>query len=243
MFKIAPEGWPFVGVFTLLSLGMAVTARACGDVWGAAAALVTLGLVALAGFMLYFFRDPERNTPDRPEAFVSPADGRIIVVRPVVEERYFREPRLQISMFMSPLNVHVNRAPCAGTVVSSRHNTGKHFAAYREGASIRNENNELVLETAHGRILVRQVAGFLARRTVCRVGPGAVLKPGERFGIIKFSSRVDLYLPAESVAQVGIGDRVRAGETILAVVGDGAFATKVSGRKAAVRDTEAAEEK
>jgi len=243
MFKIAPEGHPFVVGFALLSLGMAVTARVCGGAWGGAAALATLALVALAGFMFYFFRDPERNTPDRPDAFVSPADGRIIVVQPVVEERYFHEPRLQISIFMSPANVHVNRAPCAGTVVSSRHNTGKHFAAYREGASIRNENNELVLETAHGRILVRQVAGFLARRTVCRVGPGAALRRGERFGIIKFSSRVDLYLPADSAAQVGIGDRVRAGETILAVVGDGASATRVCGRNDAVRDTEDAEEK
>jgi len=141
------------------------------------------------------------------------------VVQDVVESRYFNEPRRQISIFMSPCNVHVNRTPCAGTVISSRHNTGKHFAAYREGASLRNENNELVLETSHGRILVRQVAGFIARRTVCRVGPGAVLQQGERFGIIKFSSRVDVYLPAGCVAQVAVGDRVRAGETILAIMG------------------------
>ncbi len=225
MFKIAPEGHPFVGTLALLSLGMAMTARVCGGAWDGAVALATLVLVALAGFMLYFFRDPERKTPDRLDAFVSPADGRIIVVRQVVEARYFHKPCLQISIFMSPADVHVNRAPCAGTVVSSRHNTGKHFAAYREGASIRNENNELVLESAHGRILVRQVAGFLARRTVCRVGPGAALRQGERFGIIKFSSRVDLYLPADSVAQVAVGTRVRAGETILAVMEQGSGRT------------------
>ena len=138
MFKIAPEGHPFVGTLALLSLGMAMTARVCGGAWDGAVALATLVLVALAGFMLYFFRDPERKTPDRLDAFVSPADGRIIVVRQVVEARYFHKPCLQISIFMSPADVHVNRAPCAGTVVSSRHNTGKHFAAYREGASIRN---------------------------------------------------------------------------------------------------------
>ena len=119
---------------------------------------------------------------------------------------------------MSPANVHVNRAPCAGTVVSTRHNTGRHFAAYREDASIRNENSEMVMETAYGRILVRQVAGFIARRTVCRVVAGAVLRQGERYGMIKFSSRLDVYLPASSVAQVAIGDRVLAGETILAVM-------------------------
>ena len=142
------------------------------------------------------------------------------MVQAMTETRYFNEPRLQISIFMSPLNVHVNRSPCDGQVVSTRHNTGRHFAAYREGASLRNENSEMVLATNYGKILVRQVAGFIARRTVCRVGPGARLKQGERFGIIKFSSRLDVYLPASSVAQVAIGDRVFAGETILAVQKD-----------------------
>ncbi len=216
MLKIAPEGWPFVAVGTLSALALTAVSRYGGGMVGTAAALLALAGVALTLFVLYFFRDPERATPDRPDAFISPADGRIIVVQEVVESRYFNAPRLQISIFMSPANVHVNRAPCAGTVVSTRHNTGRHFAAYREGASLRNENSEMVLETDHGRILVRQVAGFIARRTVCRVGPGAVLRQGERFGIIKFSSRLDVYLPAGSTPQVAIGDRVRAGETILA---------------------------
>ena len=218
MFKIATEGYPFVLAFALLSLAMTVLSLTHADILGQVAALVTLVLVALSLFMLYFFRDPERRSPEEPGAFVAPADGRIIVARNVVESRYFNEPRLQVSIFMSPFNVHVNRSPCDGTVVSTRHNTGRHFAAYREGASIRNENNELVLETGHGRILVRQVAGFVARRTVCRVGPGAVLRQGGRFGIIKFSSRVDAYLPADCVPQVKVGDRVRAGETILAAM-------------------------
>lgn len=216
MYKIAPEGYPFVLVCAMLTLVMALVTQASAGNMGGVAALLTLVLVALTAFMLYFFRDPERRTPVRPEAFISPADGRIIVVQEVLEARYFNETRLQISIFMSPFNVHVNRSPCAGTVVSTRHNTGRHFAAYREGASIRNENSELVLATGHGQILVRQVAGFLARRTVCRVKPGAALQPGERFGIIKFSSRLDVYLPAGSLAQVALGDRVRAGETILA---------------------------
>ena len=224
MFKIAPEGYLFVLFFSLLSLVVAVVARIQNGMWGLIAVFLTLVLVALTGFMLYFFRDPERQTPNRPDAFISPADGRIIVVQEMVESRYFNEPRRQISIFMSPANVHVNRSPCDGKVISTRHNTGKHFAAYREGASLRNENSEMVLETNYGRILVRQVAGFIARRTVCRVGPGAVLKQGERFGIIKFSSRLDVYLPASSVAQVAIGDRVRAGETILATVSKGTSA-------------------
>lgn len=218
MFKIAPEGYPFVWSFTLLTLAAAVAAMACGGVCGWSFALLVPVLAALSAFMFYFFRDPERCTPNRPDAFISPADGRIIVVEDVVENRYFHEPRLQISIFMSPANVHVNRSPGDGTVISTVHNTGRHFAAYREGASLRNENSEMVLETRHGRILVRQVAGFLARRTVCRVKPGAVLQQGERFGIIKFSSRLDVYLPAGCQPQVAIGDPVRAGETTLAVM-------------------------
>jgi phosphatidylserine decarboxylase len=219
MFKIAPEGWPFVAGSTLLAAALAAGALACHGAWSGGLALLTLAAVVLALFMLYFFRDPERRTPAGDDLFISPADGRIIVVADVVESRYFQEPRRQVSIFMSPLNVHVNRAPCAGSVISTRHNTGRHFAAYREGAALRNENSEMVLETRFGRILVRQVAGFLARRTVCRVGPGAALAAGERFGLIKFSSRVDVYLPAGCVPQVKVGDPVRAGETVLAVMG------------------------
>ena len=222
MFKIAPEGWPFVASCTMLALVLAVCTLFCTGLAMLGAALLTLLLVAVACFMLYFFRDPERCTPDQPDAFISPADGRIIVIGEVLESRYFNEPRRQISIFMSPMNVHVNRSPCDGRVISTCHNTGKHFAAYRDGASLRNENSEMVVDTRYGRILVRQVAGFIARRTVCRVGPGAVLRPGERFGMIKFSSRLDLYLPVNSIVQVAMGDRVLAGETILAIVSKGA---------------------
>lgn len=221
MIRIAPEGWPFILGGTLGTAVLAAVALGTGGLPGQGVALLTLLVAGFTAFCFYFFRDPERQTPCRPDAFISPADGRIIVVQEVLESRYFQEPRLQVSIFMSPANVHVNRAPSAGTVLSTRHNTGKHFAAWREGASLRNENSEMVLETAHGRILVRQVAGFLARRTVCRVKPGAVLQQGERFGIIKFSSRLDVYLPAACLAQVVVGDRVRAGETILAALPKG----------------------
>ncbi len=218
MFKIAPEGYPFVLGCALPALILAGLAHPAAGATGLCLVLLSLAMTALAGFMLYFFRDPERRTPDQPAAFISPADGRIIVDQEVLETRYFQERRRQISIFMSPANVHVNRAPCAGTVVSTCHNRGRHLAAYRDGASIRNENSELVLQTRHGLILVRQVAGLVARRTVCRVKAGDVLKPGARFGIIKFSSRLDVYLPADCVVQVAIGDRVRAGETVLAAM-------------------------
>lgn len=222
MLKIAPEGLPFVLVFALLTLLTALAARVCTGFGGLACILLALVLLALTGFMFYFFRDPERCTPNRPDAFIAPADGRIIVIQNVLENRYFHERRRQISIFMSPANVHVNRAPCDGTVVSACHNAGQHLAAYLEGASLRNENSELVLSTSTIPILVRQVAGFVARRTVCRVKPGAALKQGERFGMIKFSSRLDVYLPDDVVVQVAIGDRVQAGETILATAAKGA---------------------
>lgn len=194
MIKIAPEGMPWVLSFAVLTLLLAV----------------------VTGFMLYFFRDPERVVPARPDAFICPADGRILLVRDVVEEGYFHEPRKQISIFMSPFNVHVNRAPCDGIVRSVVHHPGQYLAAYREEAPRCNENTEMVLESRYGGILVRQVAGFIARRTVCRVGAGAQLLQGQRFGMIKFGSRVDIYLPATSRVLVQVDQRVTAGETVLA---------------------------
>lgn len=194
--KIAPEGMPFILLTALF-------------------ALLTIGL---CGFMFYFFRDPERQTPDRSDAFICPADGRILLVRQVETASPLGKPCLQISIFMSPLNVHVNRAPCDGTVSVVTHHKGRYFAAYKDEASVLNENTEMTLMTTHGPILVRQVAGFLARRTVCRVHPGDQLKQGQRFGIIRFGSRVDLYLPPTAVPAVKPGDVVRAGETIVAVL-------------------------
>ncbi len=194
--KIAPEGWPFV----------------------VGALILVLIALALCGFVLYFFRDPERQTPHRPDAFISPADGRVLLVRRVEAHSPTGRPSLQISIFMSPLNVHVNRAPCDGTVQSVTRRDGRFLAAYKEEASVLNEHTEMLLATAHGPVLVRQVAGFIARRTVCRVAPGALLKQGERYGIIRFGSRVDLYLPDTAVPAVKPDAVVRAGETLLATL-------------------------
>jgi len=122
----------------------------------------------------------------------------------------------QVSIFMSPFNVHVNRAPCDGKVKTVQHNKGSFFAAYKDEASIKNENIEMVLETSYGDILVRQVAGFIARRAVCRKTEGDVVGRGERYGVIKFSSRVDVYLPKDVEIKVKINDNVKAGETVIA---------------------------
>lgn len=203
--KFAPEGYPFIAV----SGGIWIVVLA---VFGFVPSLLPLLLTA---FMLYFFRDPERQVPSQPDIFVSPADGKVIVVREVREEKYLNADAKQISIFMSPLDVHVNRIPCDGTIKTVRHNCGSFLAAYKEEACVRNENIEMVLATAYGDILVRQVAGFVARRAVCRKQEGDAVKRGERYGMIKFSSRLDIYLPAGAAVTVKIGDKVKAGETVI----------------------------
>ena len=203
--KFAPEGYPFIAGSAALSLF-------CYWAGGAAAAALP---VVFTAFMCYFFRDPERTEPGDRGLFVAPADGRVIVIRETDEPEYLHARVMQISIFMSPLNVHVNRAPHEGKVKSVVHTKGAFLAAYRDEASLRNEHIDMVLETGYGDILVRQVAGFLARRAVCRVKEGDLLQRGERYGIIKFSSRVDVYLPLNAEVKVRTGDMVRAGETVL----------------------------
>ncbi len=204
--KLAPEGYPFIIVFAVAT-AVAYTA------FGLLPAVVPFFLTL---FMVSFFRDPERLVPDAPDLFVSPADGKVIVVRETHEGKYLHADVKQISIFMSPLNVHVNRVPCDGTVKSVVHNRGRFLAAYKDDASVKNENIEMVMSTAYGDVLIRQVAGFVARRAVCRKIAGDVMRRGERYGMIKFSSRVDVYLPATAAVSVKPGDVVKAGETVLA---------------------------
>ncbi len=204
--KFAPEGYPFIAVF---GLATAVAAYLGGGLFASGPFLLTL-------FMCYFFRDPERDVPSQEDVFVSPADGKVFLVRDVREEKYLNAEMKQVSIFMSPLDVHVNRVPCDCTVKKVRHNKGRFAAAYREDSSITNENIEVVLGTAYGDILLRQVAGFVARRAVCRKKEGDRLSRGERYGMIKFSSRLDIYLPRNATVAVNVGDKVKAGETVVA---------------------------
>ncbi len=203
---IAPEGWPFVLVPLLAALGL----LALG--WPRAA--VVLGLVA--AFMLFFFRDPERTPPATAGAIVAPADGRVIEVREGVTDPFVGEAR-QVVIFLSPLDVHVNRAAIAGRVVRVERRRGGFRPAYRPDADA-NEQVSIALEGESARVLMRQVAGVLARRIVCRVREGERLGLGERFGIIKFGSRMDVVMPARAQVTVRAGDRVRAGESVVAVL-------------------------
>jgi phosphatidylserine decarboxylase len=176
-----------------------------------------LGLVGLA-FFGYFFRDPERDIPPGPETVVAPADGKVVFVEDLREDRFFQGPTRRVAIFMNVFDVHVNRAPMAGAVTEQVHRPGAFKAAFRHEAGMQNEQLASLLTGEGGRrALVVQIAGLLARRIVPYVKPGDDLAKGQRFGMICFGSRVDVYLPPEVEIRVRVGDRVKAGSSIIAL--------------------------
>lgn len=179
--------------------------------WLEPLAIVCLGLCL---FFIYFFRDPERIPPPDPHAVVSPADGKIISINQ--NSSLCGENYIEISIFMSPFDVHVNRVPFDGVVKEIIHTPGKFFSAFKEKAYRENENIKITFETPYGVITVRQVAGFIARRAVCWLKEGQTLKKGDRLGMIKFSSRVDICLPSSFKIELKVGDKVKAGKTVIA---------------------------
>jgi phosphatidylserine decarboxylase len=207
--SIAPEGWAVIGTAAAVLGVVAIVGTAAGH----PASLVPF--VVGVGFCLWFFRDPARETPRDPRAVVSPADGRVVAVTPVQEDRFLDAPTTRISIFMSPLDVHVNRSPVDGRITRIEHTAGKFRAAWEDKASLDNERNAMVLEHAGRRWLVVQIAGFLARRIVSRRAVGDVLERGEAYGVIMFGSRVDVYLPSDVRAVAKKGDRVVAGVSVL----------------------------
>lgn len=193
--RLDKAGWPFVG---------ALCAAGIAAYWFSP--VLAVFVAALLVFTLNFFRDPRRNTPGNPEGLVAPADGRII-----------RADSERISIFMNVFNVHVCRSPVAGRVMSVAHEPGRFLAAMKSEASEQNERTAVLVAPKSGPpVRFVLVAGLIARRIVCRVAAGRELRAGERVGIIRFGSRVDLDLPAGTVPTVGVGDRVVAGETIVA---------------------------
>jgi phosphatidylserine decarboxylase len=207
MLPIAAEGWGFILVPLVLAVLVAWT--------GWVKMALVLGLVA--AFMTFFFRDPERIAPAVPGAILAPADGRVVEVRVGVQDP-FVGPAQAVSIFLSPLDVHVNRSPLAGLVVGVEYRPGEKMAAYRPEASDRNERTTISIQGEAARVVVRQIAGVLARRIVCRVRPGDKLASGERFGLIKFGSRTDLIVPAAVRLSVRQGDRVFGGRTVMGVL-------------------------
>jgi phosphatidylserine decarboxylase len=177
---------------------------------------ILIALVVSVGlFTLNFFRDPNRITPNDPNIIVSPADGKIVQITRFTEHEFLNCDAVQVSIFMSPLDVHVNRFPISGTVKLFRHVPGKHLVAFADKSSDVNERTYIGIDHDGFRLLFKQIAGTVARRIVAdlQIGQRAVI--GERFGMIKFGSRVDVIMPAETVVTVAINDRVRAGESIL----------------------------
>lgn len=165
-------------------------------------------------FVTWFFRNPERRTPDNTKSVISPADGEIIKIEDISENDFLKAPAKKISIFMNVFNVHVNRIPCDGKIGRIHYNTGSFFSANLDKASNLNERNSILIHTNDGKeILTVQVAGLIARRIECWVKEGMHVLKGERFGLIRFGSRLEVYLPSDSTISVKIGDKVRAGET------------------------------
>ncbi len=203
---LAREGWPFVAVPAAVAAVLALVGRRRLALPFAAAAAASAG----------FFRDPERLAPTTPGAVLAPADGRVMGVEDAVDP--FVGPAVRVSIFLSPLDVHVNRAPIAGLVVDTAYTPGRFLAAYDPDAGELNERCALRLQGDSARVTVVQIAGVVARRIVCRVGAGDKLAAGERFGMIRFGSRTDCYMPRSTEVRVSPGDRVRGGETVLGVL-------------------------
>jgi phosphatidylserine decarboxylase len=204
--RIAAPGYSFLAASLLLILIGAIFSWP----W-----LAKLGVAALV-FFAYFFRDPERVIPAAPEGVVAPADGKVVFVDEVQEDRYLQAQAKRVAIFMNVFDVHVNRSPVAATVAQTQHRDGCFKAAWRADACDLNEQQALVLEAGGRRLLVVQIAGLLARRIVSFVSPGQALEKGERLGMICFGSRVDLFLPPEAEILVKVGDRVQAGSSLVA---------------------------
>jgi phosphatidylserine decarboxylase len=176
--------------------------------------LIAVPLVLLI-FSLNFFRDPDRKPPDRDNVIVSPADGKVILIKKVLENNYIKSNAQQVSIFMSPLDVHVNRIPVDGIVEYIKYHEGKYLAAFEDKASEVNERAEFGISGKYSKVYFTQVAGFIARRIIYEISVGDSVKIGERFGMIKFGSRVDVVVPENCKVRVQKNDAVKAGETIL----------------------------
>jgi len=205
-FPVASAGYPFIfaAVFTTAVFALLE--------------LTALSLISLTAtfFICYFFRDPDRVVPNPAGAVVSPADGKVILAGPTENRRFFDGPCMKISIFMSIFNVHVNRIPHEGRVKTIRYFPGKFFSANLNKASSHNEQNAVFVETGDGKsICTVQIAGLVARRIICQIQEGDDVARGQRFGLICFGSRLDIYLPPDTKLHVTAGDRVKAGVSIL----------------------------
>lgn len=202
------EGIPFIAAPAVLA----------GLAWWQGWVVVAALLAAAAAFTLWFFRNPRRAVPNDPGAIVSPADGKVLSVDRMFEPRVLKDDAQRVSIFMGLTDVHVNRIPCDGRIVGRYYYPGKFFSAFKEKASLENEQQALVLETAQGqRVMFVQIAGLIARRIVTWVREGDLVERGRRYGLIRFGSRMDVYLPLTVRVTVKPGDRVAGARSVLGV--------------------------
>jgi phosphatidylserine decarboxylase len=205
--KIDRAGLPFIAAALIPVLVVLPLGRTLG----------AIPFVVLAALFAYFFRDPERLVPDAPNLVVSPADGRVLIAGPADKRAAPPGEWIQVSIFLSPMDVHINRAPVSGRVTRVEYYPGSFLPAYRAGASL-NERTEISIDHAGQTVVVRQIVGVLARRVVCRLTEGQTVRTGERLGLMKFGSRMDVFLPPGAELRTRVGDRVRGGESVLAVL-------------------------
>jgi phosphatidylserine decarboxylase len=203
-----PAGFPFIAG----ALAIAVTLGATVSWW------LAMPFVVLAGFFLFFFRDPERTITTTRDAVLAPADGRVLVAGPAVAGAAPEGDWLQISIFLSPMDVHVNRVPVSGRVTRVHYTPGRFLPAYRHEAATANERSEIWIDHGGQFVVARQIVGMLARRVVCRARIGTEVQAGDRYGVMKFGSRMDVFLPTSAEITVTVGAAVRGGETVIAVL-------------------------
>ena len=206
--RVDPAGLPFIG-------GAAALALLLGAVFGWP---FSIPLLALSAFFLFFFRDPERRIPSLGDAVLSPADGRVLVAGDVIPDAAPPGAWKQVSIFLSPMDVHVNRVPVSGRVTRVALTPGRFLPAYRRAAGTINERSEIWIDHEGQVVVARQIVGILARRVVCRLEVGVTVRAGERYGIMKFGSRMDIFLPQTARIRVAVGETVRGGETVIAVL-------------------------
>ncbi len=206
--RIDPAGWPFVLTGLVLAI---VAAFVAGTAYG-------LILAGLTTFVLFFFRDPDRTSAAPDSAVLAPADGRVMVAGAPTGQRFPASAWQQISIFLSPMDVHVNRLPVGGRVTRVEYHAGRFLPAYRRDAGDLNEYTEVIVDHGGQPIVMRQIVGILARRIVCRVKEGDVVKAGDRFGVMKFGSRMDVFIPASATLHAKVGDKVVGGVTVMATL-------------------------
>jgi phosphatidylserine decarboxylase len=211
--NFAREGYPFIGIATVLAVAAfaLALARRSWSLW-----LLAVVITILALWVAYFFRDPERSGERGTSIVVAPADGKLIMITEVDEPSFIAGKATRLSIFMNVFNVHVNRYPVDGTVEYVQYNPGKFLNAAAEKSSIENEQSSVGIDTGTHRVLVRQIAGLIARRIVTYSQKGQQVRQGDRMGLIRFGSRVDVFLPAEARLRVQLGTLTTAGTTVLA---------------------------